>query len=60
MSQLGRQTGRVLLNRYLRNAGVAVVLLMLAAQPAVAGTRQARERAARKACLSGEYAKGMD
>lgn len=33
--------------------------LMVAANPAFSATRQAQEKAARKACLSGDYAKGV-
>ena len=40
--------------------GGAIALLVLATQPALASSRQVRERAARKACLAGDYAKGMD
>jgi hypothetical protein len=34
--------------------------MLLTATPASAETKQAQERAARKACLSGDYAKGID
>jgi hypothetical protein len=40
--------------------GVAALLsLLLAATPALGANRQAQEKAARKACLSGDYAKGV-
>jgi hypothetical protein len=35
------------------------VLLLLSATPAMAGNRQAQEKAARKACLSGDYTQGV-
>jgi len=35
-------------------------LFLLFLSPATAATQQAQERAARKACLSGDYAKGVD
>lgn len=41
-------------------AVIVVVPLLLAAAPAAAANRQAQERAARKACLNGDYAKGVD
>jgi len=46
-------------------AAVAVVPLLLASAPAVASSREAKdraasERAARKACLKGDYGKGVD
>jgi tetratricopeptide (TPR) repeat protein len=41
-------------------AVIVVVPLLLAATPAAAASRQAQERAARKACLNGDYAKGVD
>lgn len=43
-------------------AVIVVVPLLLAAAPAAAAApnRQAQERAARKACLNGDYAKGVD
>ena len=40
-------------------AAIVVIPLLLAAAPAAAASRQAQERAARKACLNGEYAKGV-
>jgi hypothetical protein len=40
--------------------GVAVALLLLTTPPATAASRETKERTARKACLSGDYAKGMD
>jgi tetratricopeptide (TPR) repeat protein len=55
MSQFGRvKSGFVLA------WGGAIALLVLATQPALASSRQERERAARKACLAGDYAKGID
>ena len=40
--------------------GVAVpILLMVASTPVFGATRQAQEKAARKACLSGDYGKGV-
>jgi len=40
--------------------GLAVLLpLLLTATPAVGASRQAQEKAARKACLSGDYSKGV-
>ena len=38
---------------------ILVVPLLLAAAPAAAASRQAQERAARKACLNGDYSKGV-
>jgi hypothetical protein len=38
---------------------IAIVSMLLAAAPAAATSRQAQERAARKACLNGDYAKGV-
>ncbi len=55
MSQFGRvKSGFVLA------WGGAIALLVLATQPALASSRQERERVARKACLAGDYAKGID
>jgi hypothetical protein len=39
---------------------LAIPLLMLSAQHAQAGGREIRERSARKACLSGDFAKGIE
>jgi tetratricopeptide (TPR) repeat protein len=44
---------------FLFKTAIVVVPLLLAAPPAVAASRQAQERAARKACLNGDYAKGV-
>jgi tetratricopeptide (TPR) repeat protein len=44
---------------FLFKAAIVVVLLLIASTPAVAASRQAQERAARKACLNGDYAKGV-
>ena len=41
-------------------AVIVVIPLLLAASPAAAANRQAQERAARKACLNGDYTKGVD
>jgi hypothetical protein len=41
------------------HAVVAVAPLFLASGPAVAASRSVQERAARKACLNGDYAKGV-
>jgi tetratricopeptide (TPR) repeat protein len=41
-------------------AAIVVLPLLLAAAPAAAANRAAQERAARKACLNGDYAKGVD
>ncbi len=40
-------------------ASVALVLVALATTPALAASKQAQERAARMACLSGDYNKGV-
>jgi hypothetical protein len=40
-------------------AALTVVPLLLATNPALAGNRRAQERAARKACLNGDFAKGV-
>ena len=47
-------------SRFILVMGGAIALLVLATQPAFASSRQARERAARKACLASDFAKGMD
>jgi hypothetical protein len=39
--------------------GPLVVLLLLASSPVLAANRQAQERQARKACLTGDYASGV-
>jgi hypothetical protein len=39
---------------------IAVAFLLGTGTPATAASRQAQERAARKACLSGDFAKGVD
>jgi hypothetical protein len=56
MSQPRSRTHR----SFLFKAASIVVPLLLAAPPAIAASRQAQERAARKACLNGDYAKGVD
>ena len=56
MSQRRNRTHR----SFLFKAASIVVPLLLAAPPAIAASRQAQERAARKACLNGDYAKGVD
>ncbi len=51
------------LHNFLRHAlllALTVVPFVLVTAPAAAATRQARERLARKACLNGDYAKGVD
>src|SRR5450759_1222287 len=56
MSQSRSRTLRSLILK----AVIVVVPMLLAAAPAAAANRQAQERAARKACLNGDYAKGVD
>jgi hypothetical protein len=41
-------------------AALALVPLVLSTGPALAGSRQARERAARKACLAGDASQGVE
>jgi tetratricopeptide (TPR) repeat protein len=55
MSQRRSRTHR----SFLFKAAIVVAPLLLAASPAIAASRQAQERAARKACLNGDYAKGV-
>jgi len=38
---------------------IPIALLLLTAEPSLAAGKQAQERAARKACLSGDYNKGV-
>jgi len=45
---------------HLRVTTFAVISLLLVSAPAAAASRQSRERLARKACLTGDYAKGVD
>jgi hypothetical protein len=45
--------------RFLFQAAPAVVCLLIGVGPAVAANRSAQEREARKACLSGDYARGV-
>ena len=45
--------------RFSSQAALAIVCLLIGAGPAAAANRSAKEREARKACLSGAYAKGV-
>ena len=47
-------------SRLVSSSSAAFILLLLLTSPATAASQQAQERAARKACLSGDYAKGVD
>src|SRR5664279_288568 len=60
---MSQNTGCIF-NRYLRCAAIAVCLVALSVKPALAAGKQAQgrepqERAARKACLNGDYTKGV-
>jgi hypothetical protein len=60
---MSQSAGRIL-NRSLYSAAIVVSLLALVVTPALAAGkkaqgRQAQERAARKACLNGDYTKGV-
>ena len=65
MRDFSRQTAAVSqtrLNKLLRHVWVpafTVVPLLLTTTPAAAASRRAQERLARKACLNGDYAKGV-
>jgi hypothetical protein len=60
MGQIARlQLGRVR-SWFLYGVFLSIALSAFIASPAMAGNRTARERAARKACLTGDYSKGMD
>jgi hypothetical protein len=47
-------------SRLVLSSAVAFISFLLWTWPAIAASEQAQERAARKACLSGDYAKGVD
>ena len=47
-------------SRLLLNSTVIFISFLLWTWPALAASEQAQERVARKACLSGDYAKGVD
>jgi len=60
---MSQNTGCIF-NRYLRCAAIAFCLVALSVKPALAAGKQAQgrepqERAARKACLNGDYTKGV-
>jgi tetratricopeptide (TPR) repeat protein len=55
---MSQSAGRIISYASCR-AVIAISLLTLAAAPALAAGKQAKERAARKACLNGDYAKGV-
>jgi len=55
---MSQNRGRITRSLILK-AVVAVVPMLLAVAPAVAANRQVQERTARKACLNGDYAKGV-
>ncbi len=59
MSQCRSRTQRSLFLKAALAIVLLVVPLLLAAAPAVAASHQAQDRAARKACLNGDYAKGV-
>jgi hypothetical protein len=46
--------------RLVPGSAVVFISFLLLSSPATAASQQAQERAARKACLSGDYAKGVD
>jgi hypothetical protein len=56
---MSQSAGRIV-NRFLCSPSIVVSILALTATPALAAGKQAQERAARKACLSGDYTKGVD
>lgn len=56
---MSQSAGRIV-NRFLCSPSIVVSILALTATPALAAGKQAQERAARRACLSGEYTKGVD
>ena len=54
------QSTRHIASRFPGIRSVAFVLVALATTPALAANKQAQERAARKACLGGDYNKGIN
>lgn len=56
---MSQSRSRTLPNLLLQ-AAIIVVSMLLVAAPAAGANRQAQERAARKACLNGDFAKGVD
>jgi hypothetical protein len=56
---MSQQAGRIA-NPFILFPSVAFVLVSLATTPAFAANKQAQERAARKACLGGDFNKGVN